>query len=161
MGPGSLQADFEHAVGHRHDLVDRAERVLQRIVAARRDLPLEQPRDLLRGELPAVRPLDGLQPEDVAEAVVGDVPALRKARHDLARRIEPDQPLADVGQKNGLRLGQRSRGGIGDLGRLADDEHVRLALVCLLAAGGDERCQDQRLPQHRRGGVTGDRIAAV
>ena len=33
---------------------------------------------------------------------------------------------------------QRAGGGIDDLGRLADDEHGRFALVGLLAAGGNE-----------------------
>ena len=56
--------------------------------------------------LPAVRPFTALQAEDVAEAVVGDVPALGEAGHDLARGVEPDQALGDAGKQD--RLGSVS-----------------------------------------------------
>jgi len=45
------QADLDHAVRHRHDVVDRAHRILQRIAAAVAELALEQPSDLRRGDL--------------------------------------------------------------------------------------------------------------
>ena len=43
IGPRRLQADLEHAIGHRDDLVDRAQRVLERIVAVGGDLAAAGP----------------------------------------------------------------------------------------------------------------------
>ena len=41
------QPDFDDPVGHRDDVLDRAERVLERVLAARAELALEDPCDLL------------------------------------------------------------------------------------------------------------------
>ena len=72
-----------------------------------RERPLEDPRDLLGGELPAARPVRGGDAEDVAEAVVADVPALGEAGDDLPGRVEPHQPLRDIGEQHRVRAAQR------------------------------------------------------
>ena len=96
VGARGEKADLDHAIGHRDDVLDRAERIFEVILAARRDLPLEQPRDLLRIHLAAVGPVGRSDAEDIAQAVVADVPALRQSADDIAARVELDEPLCDV-----------------------------------------------------------------
>src|SRR6185369_10447165 len=55
--PWRAQADFDHAISHRDDVFDRAQSVLEGIAARRCDRSLEYPRDLLCGNLAAVRPV--------------------------------------------------------------------------------------------------------
>ena len=50
-------------------------------------------------------PVGAADAEGVAQAVVGDDPALRQRRLDLAGGVEPDQPLRDrVGEEGGGRV---------------------------------------------------------
>ena len=81
------------------------------------------PRDLLGGDLAAARPLGVGEPEDVAEAVVADVPGLGEARLDLAAGVEANQPLGGAGEQQGIGgAGGRFRR-VGGAGRLADHQH--------------------------------------
>ena len=136
IGARRDQPDLDHPVGHRHHVVDRAERVLQRILAAAGDLPLEQAGDLLRGDLAAIGPFGRSDPEDVAEAVVADVPALGEARDDVAGRIEPDQPLRDILQKHRVGRRERAFGGIAQARLAADDDDLDRAGRLLAAPAG-------------------------
>ena len=105
IGPRAAQADLEHAVGHRDDILDRAEHRLQRVAARPAQRGAEPRHDLLGGDRLAVRPLGAAQAEGVAQPVVGDDPALRQRRLDLAGGVEADQAL-------GGRLEQEGGGGV-------------------------------------------------
>ena len=87
--------------------VDRAQRVLQRVGAGGAQLPAEDSRDILGLDLAPVGPFASLQPEDVAEAVVADVPTLREARErpGPARRTVPGPGPCWTG--SAPRLGER------------------------------------------------------
>ena len=144
--PRRAQADFDHAIGHRDDVFDRAQSVLEGIAARRCDRSLEYPRDLLCGNLAVVRPVGRRDPEDIAQAVVADVPSLGEAAHDVSARIELDQPLGDAGQQNGIGRGKRASRRIAQLRLAADHNDLRRAFVLVAARAGRQRhrCQQDR-----------------
>ena len=105
IGARAAQRDFQHRVGHRGDQFDAAEHRLQRVAARPARGGAQPARDLLGGDRAAVGPGRAADPEGVAQAVVGDDPALRQRRLDLAGGVEADQPLRD-------RFDQEGRGRI-------------------------------------------------
>ena len=106
-----FEADLEHVVGHRHDLVDRAEDGPERIAAFRRRRGPKPRHDLLGGDPPAA-PIRLAEPERIAQAVVGDDPALGQRGLDLAAEVEPDQALGDGFEKDCGRRIERPRLGL-------------------------------------------------
>ena len=109
IGPRRDQPDLDHPAGHRHHIIDRAERVGQRVEAGPGDLLFEQPGDVAGADRATVRPVAALQPEDIAQPVVADVPAFGEARFDLAARVEPHQPLRHRIAQHGVGGGQLPR----------------------------------------------------
>ena len=114
FGRGATQADLDHPVGHRDDVVDRAQRVLERVAAARR----RADRLSIRATCSAVilRPSGhsvGGEAEDVAQAVVADVPALGEAarRYCRRRRTGPGPGRRSASRTaSGARQRRRARG---------------------------------------------------
>ena len=144
VGAGRAQPDFDDAVGHRQYLVDRAQCVLELIEAGLAPRPIELAGDVARVDLSPRRPFARLEPEDIAQPVVADVPALGKARLDLAARIEPDEALRGIGEKDVVGFGQRPIHRVDKLRRrLADDEYVdRAGLRPVAARQQRNRCED-------------------
>jgi len=147
------QPNFQHSVGHCHDFVDRAQGVLELVLAARSEHPADHSGDLLGGDLAPVRPLRAGQPEDVAQPIVADVPALRQPRFDLAARVEPNQALRAIGDEQRLPGRQRAGRRLHQLGRPADRNDVERAFV-LLAASTDSASRSgcERKRQRAAGG---------
>ena len=111
IGARRDQPDLDHPVGHCDDVVDRAERVLERILAAARRFARLSSRATCWAVI--LRPSGHFgrgDAENVAQPVVADVPALGEPGDDVAAGIEPDEALRDVlreaphpGRRAGLR----------------------------------------------------------
>src|SRR6185369_3538899 len=138
VGAWGDEADFDDSISHRDHIFDRAERVLERIPAARGELALKQPRDLLGSDLRLVGPFGRRDAEDIAHAVVADVPPLGKAADDIAARIEADEALRNVLQEYGVGGRERSRRGVGQPRLAANDHDPGLAFHLRLAGAGRE-----------------------
>ena len=135
IGARPVQRDFEHEIGHRGDALDRAEDRLERVAARPAQRRAQPGRDLLGGDRAAVRPGRAADAEGVAQAVVGDDPALRQRRLDLAGAVEADQPLRERLDEEGRGRIERLQVRVGELGRPADRAHPdRPALLAAAAA---------------------------
>ena len=139
IGPGCLEPEFDHAVGHRNNVVHGAKRILERIGARSRKRALEDSRDLLGGKLASARPTRRRDPEDVGKAIVADVPTFGEAADNVASRIKTDQPLTDVGEQNGVGAWQWPKGRITDLGRSTNDNDFGPTGVAVAARAGRNR----------------------
>ncbi len=149
MRPGLAEPDFDHPVGHRDDVVDGAERVLQRIAATGRDQLAEHPRDLVGGNLAPVRPSPVGKPENVAEAVVADVPGLAEPGHDLTARVELNESLRGIVDQHLIGLRQRPACRIRKLRLVADNDDMDHALgLAVAAARGDGQGHGQAQRGH-------------
>ena len=95
IGMRRVQLDLDHPAGHRDDFVHGRHIIAQAAVAQFREALVQQPRHAFGGDLATVVPLRIEQPENIAEAVVGDNPAGGEGRDHAAFLVEPDQTLGD------------------------------------------------------------------
>jgi hypothetical protein len=154
IGPRPPQADLQHLVGHRDDVVDRAEHRLQRVAACPAQRRAEPRHDLLRRDPAAAGPVGAADAEGVAKPVVGDDPALRQRRLDLAGGVEPHQALGDgFGEIGGGRI-ERPQIGVGQPWRPADRADRDRPGLLLAAAGqaagegGEARTEEYSKRRH-------------
>ena len=134
------------------DVLDRAELVLEAVLASRPRSARLSSRATCSAVIlrPSGQLADG-KPEDVAEPVVADRPALGEAADDIARGIEADQALRDIGEEHlvrarraGPRAGSRS---VGSPPITSDLERA----FRLLAACRRRQCQRGEQQQCERG----------
>ena len=138
------KANLEHPLGHRDHFADRAKRIAEPVAAAALDLPAKRARDMLGGDLRPVRPARRRNPEDVAEAIVADVPALGHPGDDIAAGVEGDQALGDALEEHCVGLAERARARIGHLRRGADDDDARRSFGLIGASGRQHEEQRRR-----------------
>ena len=110
---------------------------------------------MLRVDLLAVGPLRGCDPENVAEPVVADIPALREAGDDVPARVEPNQALSNILEQDLVLQRQRAECRIAKLRIAADHDRLDLAVRLLAACRGGQRQdgdqqQGQQAPHRRR-----------
>ena len=93
IGARRLEFDVDHLRRDRVHLVDRAEQRLQRVAAGGGDHRMETADDLGGVDRARAGGRQVWQAEDQAAAIVGDDPARRHPRHDLAAGVEADEAL--------------------------------------------------------------------
>ena len=148
VGAGRSEPDFDHPVGHRDDVLDRAQRIVEAAIAGRAETRLERACNLFGGDLAAIAPFGRGQPKDVAQAVVADVPAFGQAADDIAAGIERNEPASDIFQKDRIAFVERCLSRVAQL-RLGADHYDARFPRPLVAAGG-RREHQQRCRKHHQ-----------
>ena len=145
IGMRRVQLDLDHPAGHRDGFVHGRHIIAQAAVAQFGQALVQQPRHAFGGDLATVVPLRIEQPENIAEAVVGDDPAGGEGRDHAAVLVESDQTLGDRrahGRGSEIQaVADRIDPGISVL----DHGNAHLVLVAGIAAGAEGgECKGRR-----------------
>ena len=107
-----MQADFDHAPGHRADIANLGEIEAERSPLEPRHRAGQRIAHRARGQPAAIGQIEFADPENIARPVIGDDPAFGDARHHIALRVAADQPLRHRGAQMLAAIGQAQAFGV-------------------------------------------------